>query len=91
MVVLSLTKPEWLGGFVYAWFLVLAIRFVSTFLSRLRPGLLGLWAVGRQLGLAGMAIGGIFWGLNPIGVALGLFLWPLSLWIWTARHVLHGR
>lgn len=84
-------QPTWVGGFVLAWAAIFLSRFLFTTLARLWPGLLGLWALGKHLGLAGLAVGGILGGLSPIGVVVGLALWPLSLWIWAVRDVRHSR
>lgn len=88
---LFLFQPAWVGGFAFAWVAIFLSRLLFTALARLWPGLLGLWALGKHLGLAGLAVGGILGGLSPIGVVVGLALWPLSLWIWAVRHVRHSR
>jgi len=86
-------RQEWLSGFVYGFLLVFVVRLGYVYLVRLghKSALLGLLAFVKQVLLAGLAILGILLGLPPIGVALGLFLWPLSLWIWAFRHVREGR
>jgi len=86
-------RREWLSGFVYAFFLVFFVRLGYVYLSRLghKALSLGLWAFFKQIVLAGLAILGILLGLPPIGVALGLALWPISLWIWALRHVRESR
>lgn len=81
----------WVGGFVFGCAVILLSRLLFSSLARFWPSLLGLWALGKQLGLAGLAIAGILLGLHPLGVALGLSLWPVSLWIWAVRHVRHSR
>lgn len=88
-------RPEWLPGFVYGFLLVFLVRLgysrLSQSLAKGRAGVFALFALSKQLLLAGLAILGILSGLPPIGVALGLALWPVSLWIWAARHVREGR
>ena len=86
-------RREWLPGFVYGFLLVFFVRWGYVYLARLghKAALLGLLAFAKQVLLAGLAILGILLGLPPIGVALGLFLWPLSLWIWAFRHVRESR
>jgi len=84
-------RPAWAWGFLYGFLIVFGTRLLFTRLALLRPELLGLTALGKQLLVAGLAIAGVLLGLNPIGVALGLFVWPLSLWVWAARHVRHSR
>ncbi|MCS7239737.1 MAG: hypothetical protein NZ651_00555 [Candidatus Bipolaricaulota bacterium] len=91
LVVLWLCVPEWAGGFIFGFVTVLGMRSAFTWVARLWPQGMGLIALGKNLALAGLAIGGIFLGLNPVGVALGLFLWPVSLWIWAVRYVRHSR
>ncbi len=91
LVVLFFLQPAWVGGLVFAWGVVFATRAAFAALARLRPDLLGPGALGKQLSLAGLAVGGITAGLHPVGVVLGLALWPVSLWIWAARHVRHSR
>jgi len=86
-------RREWLSGFVYGFLLVFFVRLGYVYLSRLghKGAVLGLLAFFKQIVLAGLAILGILLGLPPIGVALGLFLWPISLWIWAFRHVRESR
>ena len=86
-------RREWLSGFVYGFLLVFFVRLGYVYLSRLghKAALLGLLAFFKQVLLGGLAILGILLGLPPIGVALGLSLWPISLWIWAFRHVRESR
>lgn len=88
---LFLVQPTWVGGFVFAWAVIFMSRLLFAVLGRRWPGLLGLWALGKHLGLAGLAVGGILGGLSPMGVVVGLSLWPLSLGIWAVRHVRQSR
>ena len=86
-------RREWLSGFVYGFLLVFFVRLGYVYLARFgrKAALLGLLAFLKQVLLAGFVVLGILLGLPPIGVALGLFLWPISLWIWAFRHVREGR
>jgi hypothetical protein len=86
-------RREWLSGFVYGFLLFFFVRLGYVYLARFghKGAVRGLLAFFKQIVLAGLAILGILLGLPPIGVALGLFLWPISLWIWAFRHVREGR
>jgi len=86
-------RQEWLSGFVYGFLLIFFLRLGYSYLARLgqKSSILGLLALFKQVLLAGLAVFGILLGLPPIGVALGLSLWPISLWIWAFRHVRESR
>ncbi|MBC7222048.1 hypothetical protein H5T56_03585 [Candidatus Bipolaricaulota bacterium] len=84
-------EPRWAWGFLYGFLVVFGTRLIFTKIISLKPGFLGFLALAKQLALVGLSVGGILLGLNPIGVALGLFIWPISVWIWAVRHVRHSR
>ncbi|MBC7317659.1 hypothetical protein H5T57_00145 [Candidatus Bipolaricaulota bacterium] len=90
-VVLLFWIPSWAWAFFYGLAVVIGTRLLFAKLAVKFPDFLGLWALGKHLILAGLAIGGVIFGLHPVGVVLGLALWPLGLWLWAARHVRHSR
>jgi hypothetical protein len=80
-------RPEWALGGLFGLGVGLGTRAIFTRVALGRPQYLALVSLGKQLSLAGLALMGILLGLHPVGVVLGIAVWPLSLWTWVGRRV----
>lgn len=73
-----------LSRFVY-------VRLLARALAEGRPWALIAANLGKFGILAGIALVGIVCGADPVGTAIGLFLFPLGLWLSLGFHVLRNR
>lgn len=96
MVVLSLLRPPWALGVLVGLGAVglarlLHARLLGLALAEGKRAAFVAAGLGRFGLLAGVAVLGVRWGADPLGVALGLALFPLGLWLELGLYVLRNR
>ncbi len=89
-------RPGFALGTLWGLGAVALTRFIYTnllerALAEGRPQALIAASLGKFGVLAAVALLGIGWGADPLGVATGLFLFPLGLWLSLGFHVLRAR